>query len=382
MDTTLTSVQFMDPTTYSFFPTTDAWSGGDTVLTCTPVTPFPAGHMIVWSVDGVSALGATLGGATAGMFTPGGGDSGCSSTNGPIESFTVAKGALYQQTSSAAPALDTQCPFSFVTCLWLVCPHTATNVTLAPPIGAPMTVPFTSIPGHPLLTACGYTTQTALDAAYPAGNYTFTMKSVSSNLQVTLNFPGTLTQPPAPHITNYAAAQTVDPTRPFQLGWDPFSGGTAADCIYVEVLPNGFQTPAIGEAGALNGLATAAVIPAGTLQPNTSYSASVTFYHYVLTTNSSNLTISYRSSVTEFPLQTIASAGPVIVITNAVCATDGSFGFDVACAPSLSLLVERKTALSAQWQPFLYTNTTTVRFHVSDSNSRSGAAFFRVRTYP
>ncbi len=383
MNPALTTIMFMDSTTYNFLTTTPVWSSENTVLTCTPVLAFPVGHMIVWSIDGESATGAPLGGTTAGMFTAGGGDSGCSSTYGPLESFTVAKGALYQQTSTAVPASDANCPFNFVTCLWLACPHTATNVTLTPQGGAPMNIPFTSIPGHPLLTVCGYTTQSDLDAAYPPVNYTFTMKSVNSNQSVTMNLPSTLAQPPAPYITNYAAAQAIDPSQPFRLGWEPFAGGTTADCIYFEALPNGFQTPALGEAGALNGLATSIVIPPGTLQTNTSYSASVTFYHYVLVTNSSNITLSYRAAVTEFTLQTTAGVGSVITITNATCTTDGSFSFDVACAPGLSLLVERNTQLTGQWQPFHYTNTSTARFHVSDSGARSSsAAFYRVRTYP
>ena len=41
----------------------------------------------------------------------------------------------------------------------------------------------------------------------------------------------------------------MNASLPFALGWDAFSGGTAADCIYVEIYGGVFKTAAIGEAG-------------------------------------------------------------------------------------------------------------------------------------
>lgn len=384
MNPLLTSAQFMDANAFppSYLTTIPAWSPDDKVLTCTPVLPFPLGHMIVWTLDGESATGAALSGSPAGMFTPGAADSGCSTNTGPLESFTVAKGAIYAQNSTAAPSLNPDCPFNLVSCLYLVCPHTATNVTLTPPLGNTLTLPFTSIPGHPLVTECGFTTQQSLDDAYPAGPYTFTMKSVSSNQQVTVNFPANLAQPAAPYITNYAAAQAVDPTKPFRLGWAPMAGGSAADCIYVEILP-AFQTPAISDPSALNGTATSVVIPAGTLQPNTQYSASVTFYLYLLVTNTAGVLMTYRAAATEFSLQTTSGTGPVLVITNAFRGAGGQFSFEVECSPGLNLVVERRSSLSEPWQTLCMTNPLSSRFGVSEPDIRgTSGAFYRVRTGP
>lgn len=73
----------------------------------------------------------------------------------------------------------------------------------------------------------------------------------------------------------------------------------------------------------------------------------------------------------------------MLVITNAACAAGGKFSFDVTCASGLSLLVERKTALNATWQPFLYTNTITSHFRVNEPTPPSGSsAFYRLRIYP
>ena len=41
--------------------------------------------------------------------------------------------------------------------------------------------------------------------------------------------------PSTPHLTNWAAAQAVDSTGDFTLVWDPFTGGTTNDFVYLKV---------------------------------------------------------------------------------------------------------------------------------------------------
>lgn len=57
---------------FTLYPTAKSWSAGNTVLTCTPGSAFPAGMKITWSVTGQSAGGQTLGGIPAGTFTTAG----------------------------------------------------------------------------------------------------------------------------------------------------------------------------------------------------------------------------------------------------------------------------------------------------------------------
>jgi hypothetical protein len=190
-------------------------------------------------------------------------------------------------------------------------------------------------------------------------------------------------QPPAPHLTNYLEAQSVDPTRPFRLGWEPFQGGTAADCIYVELQPDAFHTPALSEPGALNGTATSVIIPAGTLQPNSQYSGVVTFYDYTLTTNAAGLILAYRAASTEFTLTTTGGSISPITITNWGFSAQGAFTFTVLCTPSGPLIVERKTDLTQAWQPIWTNSAPAAQFPVSDSTAATRArAFYRVRTGP
>jgi len=69
MDTSRTTAYLFDPTTYQVLWASSSWSGGGTVLTCTPTDPFPASRTIWWTVNGTNSAGVGLGGYTGGTFT-------------------------------------------------------------------------------------------------------------------------------------------------------------------------------------------------------------------------------------------------------------------------------------------------------------------------
>ena len=268
----------------------------------------------------------------------------------------------------------------------LPCPRNATSVTLQAPTGPAQTMTLSPIAGHLTLLDCNYATSMPSTPPIPAGNYTFTIQAASSNQSVTVNLPSSVTQPSAPpHLTNYLAAQSINPAQPFVLGWDPFPGGTAADCIYVEIYGGVFQTPAIGSVGALNGTATSVVIPAGTLQPNSHYSGCVTFYHYQIVTNgSSHVTLAYRGSTTEFDLHTSAASTYCPVITNARWMAPGTFKFEVACPIGQALVAEWKTNLLGR--PVANPPLNQQRLNAGPIHGSRAATnarlFYRVRTGP
>jgi len=383
-DPTVTLATFIDVQTFQQLAVSSVWSSANTLLTCTPLVPLAADHMIVWTVDGENPAGVAMPTAQ-GMFTT---SSGATSTgcdpNATILSFTVSKGWMYGQTSDAAPMLDTNTPYCFLACMNLPCPRSATNVSLlVPNTGARPNMAVTPSPGHLNYLDCSYLNQTTYEAAYPYGNYTFTIQASTSNQAVTVNFPSTLTQPPAPHLTNYAAAQAINPALPFVLAWDPVAGGTTADLIYVEIYGTSFKTPQLGEAGGLNGTTTAVVIPANTLKPNQTYSGGVSFYHYELLTNgTSHVSLAYRNSTTGFNLQT-KGASFDITLTNA-CSVDGkTFTFDIDC-PAGSMVVEWSSDLvSGPWQTLCQTNSLGQRLRISDPRVATNPhLFYRVRQGP
>jgi hypothetical protein len=337
--------------------------------------------MIVWTANGMSATGGTLA-TTAGMFTTAAAGTGCD-TNAPMLSFTVSKGSMYAQNSTAASALNTNTPYCFLACMSLPCPREATSVSLQLPGGSVPNMVL-AYPGHLTLTDCSYTSQSLFESAYPSGNYTFNIQSAASNQQVTVNFPSSLTQPPAPHLNNYPACQAINPAQPFVLSWDPMTGGTAGDCIYVEIYGGLFHTPALGETGALNGTATSVTIPAGTLQPNQQYSGCVTFYRYQLFTNgASYLSLTYRASVTEFNLLTASGSGAgSLVLTNPVWSA-GVFSFEVTCTNGQALVAEYTTNLATQWLPLCSTNSPAQRVRFTDPRAATNKqTFYRVRPGP
>lgn len=379
MNTAITSVLFMDGTTSQMIAFAPAWDAGKLKLTCTPMTGLPADHLMVWSVSGMSATGAALGGTTAGYFTVSASDTGCDPNTSEL-SLTVSKSGMYLQASTNAPTPNPSGSNAFLACISLPCPRDATNVSLRMPGGTVSNLTL-AFPGHLTLPDANHASQPGFDSTYPAGNYTFTVQSVNSNQTITVNLSSSLAPPPAPHLTNYLAGQAINPTQPFRLGWDPLAGGTVSDVIYVEVYGGYFQTPALGDAGSLNGLATGVTIPAGTLPPNQTYSGCVIFYHCLLVTNgTAYLTLTYRAATTEFNLQTSSGSTPPIVTP--VGWSGGSFCFQSTSTLGQALIAEYTTNLvSPQWIMLYSTNSqgTSVRF--GDSRAPTNPqVFYRVRT--
>jgi hypothetical protein len=228
-----------------------------------------------------------------------------------------------------------------------------------------------------------HTDLTMFETTFPSGVYTFNVQAATSNQSVNVTFPTTnvMAQPAAPHVTNYTAAQSVNPTLPFVLAWDAFPGGTSADYIYVEI-GNVFSSTNVGSPGALRGTATAITIPAGTLQASSNYDCWISFYRYTATTNgSSYATVVYRAAVTDFNLTTGsgAASGP-LVLTNAVYAP-ANFSFDVLCSAGQTVTVEYRTNLTAGgWTRLLTTNSPGSRFRsVAPQSTTNRFLFFRAR---
>jgi hypothetical protein len=228
--------------------------------------------------------------------------------------------------------------------------------------------------------------QAVLTNTFANGDYLLTLNSAYSNEQVTVNLPGTLPQPPAPQIANFAAAQSVNPAQAFTLTWNPFAGAQATDTVYV-VIGNAFSTPQPTVSNGLPGTATSVVIPAGTLQPETNYDCFISFYHLDLQSNSSPpcVTSAYRYAATEFNLTTTNTATIPIVLTNA-SRSGKTFSFNVTSAPGQSLIVQYTTnipPLSNLWKTLTTTTNTTGVFTVHDSvNTTNQGVLYRAQVGP
>ena len=82
-----------------------------------------------------------------------------------------------------------------------------------------------------------FTNTESLDANYSDGRYTLIPSTVhDGSNSIPLNLlPDTC--PNAPWVSNFAAAQSVDPAADFRLQWTPFLGATTNDDVRVELWP-------------------------------------------------------------------------------------------------------------------------------------------------
>jgi hypothetical protein len=316
------------------------------------------------------------------LFTTGGGGGGGSGTNA-ITTFSVGKILHYNQTSASLATLDPSTPYGFSGVTVLASNRTATNITLTLPTAAVSNL--TQLPLQPeiYLVSTYRTTLSSFDADFPAGSYSFLVKSVASNQTVVVNLPTTniMAQPEAPHLTNYVAAQTVNPSQPFVLGWDAFPGGTAGDYIDVDI-GTGYGSPNPGQPGALNGTARTFTIPAGTLQVNSNYLSRVGFFRHSGLTNGTYAADAYRATYIEFTLSTATNVQSPLVLTNARW-TGGVFSFDVLCNSGQVVTVEFTNRVGAgPWTKLLTTTNAGTQFHVVPPSNPPPSQFYRARNGP
>ncbi|MFO1513939.1 MAG: hypothetical protein U1F83_13650 [Verrucomicrobiota bacterium] len=380
-----TTALFIDGTTFGLLPTTDVWTGGNTVLTCTPTPAFPANRLIFWSVDGANPSGDPLGGIPAGSFSTGSGNGNTGNGTNATTTFSVGKTHHYNQTSTGSPTLDPSTPYDFSGVTSLASNRTVTSITLTLPTAAVSNMFQLPQQLEKYIVYGVDTVQSTYDATFPPGNYTFFAQAATSNQTVIMNLPTTnsLPQPGAPHLTNYLAAQSVNPNQPFVLGWDAYAGGTAADYIDVDI-GTAYLSPDPGLPGALNGTARTFTIPAGVLQPNSNYLSRVGFFHFVGTTNTSYAAAAFRATYIEFSLIT-TSATPTgqLILTNANW-TPSAFSFDVLCTNGQTVTVEYTNKLSAApWPKLLTTNSPGPKFHVVSTQAvLYPSLFYRARNGP
>jgi hypothetical protein len=380
MDPDATQAEFADVTApFTPLPTSPVWSAGNTVLTCTPMPAFPANRFIFWTVSGQNPNGDPLGGNAFGSFTTGGSGGGTGTNR--ITTFSLGTIHAYDQTSAAAATPDADTPYAFTANTILASNRTATAVTLTLPSSAVSNLMQNFFLPEQFFLVTSSTNLSSLNTTYANGNYTFNVQSAASNQQVTVNLPASLVQPNAPHVANFTAAQSVNPADPFTLTWDPFQNGTAADFISVTIGTNLTIGTGLGTTGALSGTATSVLIPAGTLQPGSSYDSTISFYRAISNTNNPTYaTVVYRGTTTSFNLMTTGSSAGELVLTNATW-TGNIFSFDVTSSPGQTLSVEYSSnMLPGQWQTLLTTNSPTGRVRITDPHSTTNLyLFYRAR---
>ncbi|HAV63851.1 MAG TPA: hypothetical protein DCY13_15985, partial [Verrucomicrobiales bacterium] len=294
-----------------------SWSADRRTLFCRHATALPADASISWTLNpagqavGFRDLAGNALPQWQGRFTTG---PASSPAGADVRQLFLGKGRFYSQTG-ASPVLGLHLAEGFAD---LRSPNSATNGSITLPNSRSVQLEHTE-DRQGFDVEAAYASQSDLDLFFPSGNYVTSFNTIRDGTKsVTLTLTGNQ-YPNAPTISNLAAAQTINPAAQFQLNWQAFAGGTASDIIVVEIESEYgatvFESPNLGQPGALTGTATGVLIPAGTLAPGRNYEVTIAFLKVVdqeTAAYSGLLAVAGYFSETEFSIATTGTvAGPV-----------------------------------------------------------------------
>lgn len=234
----------------------------------------------------------------------------------------------------------------------------------------------------------------ALDSAYPNGalfspvTYTLTMntahdgvRSIGIGFTVFGIFAG---YPPVAQCTNVTAAQAIDTTRDFTLGW-MVVGAQPIDLLQVLIVDGAsnvvYGSPAPFAPGALTGTSTTLVIPAGRLPAGTNLIGHITLARPVTLPNTNSypgaLGISAAVRDVQFPIVTRPAPEPPRLQLRTVLGGAVRLNFPV----ETNRLYRLQRSLDLQsWLEVTATNSTGGVVEVDDSGAVTTArGFYRVR---
>ena len=158
-----------------------------------------------------------------------------------------------------------------------------------------------------------FSTLAWLERTYAEGAYEFRVWTAPlKSCRVPIELSGR-SFPPPPRIANLDAAQSFAAESDFTVQWDPWADGSAADFVQFTVKDNSgavvFETPFLTQPETLNGLATSALIPAGTLSPAKPYVGELLWLRSVRESTGECAEVTAQAAyycATEFPLATSA----------------------------------------------------------------------------
>jgi Ca2+-binding RTX toxin-like protein len=207
-----------------------------------------------------------------------------------VQVGVVLKQQTYDQTSSAAPVLQTNNTYQFGAHIIETAAGTVSAGSVQETTPTTGTANSVTAQTGSLLPSLNFqskfATQSAMDSAFPNGNYNLSITAVHDGTHtLALNLGSSDDFPSAPgQITNYNALQGVDPTKAITITWTAFPGGTSNDAIGVFVGDsegNNLYWSLPGQANALNGTATSFTIPANTLSAGETSQCEVDFFKVV-----------------------------------------------------------------------------------------------------
>ncbi|MGH7970533.1 MAG: hypothetical protein ACREIC_17545, partial [Limisphaerales bacterium] len=302
-----------------------------------------------------------------------------------VSFYGVEKSEKYNQVSAGSPILGSGNPYRFEA---IVAPSSAGSVqsaTVTATGGTPQALALDPVTGWDTFLA-KFPSQSALDSAAPSGNYSLVVNTLSQGQKtLVLSLPQE-TFPSAPHISNWAAGQAIDPAASFTLQWDPVAGATTNDVFFLLIgdAASGesvFRSADPFQPGALNGTATSVVLPTGGLHPATVYQAQITFFKVrsVDTTSYPGVAgVVGFGSETDFGLMTTAS--PVPPEISAVGYSASGFVLRLTGQTGRGYIIQYSSDL-AHWTDLVNTNISSTTIELVDPQAASSSVrFYRAAT--
>jgi hypothetical protein len=239
----------------------------------------------------------------------------------------------FEQTPGAGPVVAVSNGYSFQAFVVCSTNYSVTNATVSFKQGSATAVRVLQsvTNGLALRFEEKFPTQSALDAAYPAGSgfsvveYTNTLFTAQDGVRkVNLNFwllpPfAAISAPGTPSVANLVEASAIDGAGEFVLRWN--SLGSALTLVQLTILDRQsnvvFATPIPLTAGALNGTSNSVLIPARTLPVGSAFEAHLTALNPGLpntNTYAGAWAVAALAKDTVFPMTTLSVAAPRLSI--------------------------------------------------------------------
>ena len=191
-----------------------------------------------------------------------------------VGGFIHGKIQNFQQTSPAAPVVNSAQPFQFGS---LITMGTATiNSATLTFTGTASPRTYDAVVGTGDFSILDtFTTQAQLDSAYQNGNFTVSIDTSAGTFSRSI-FLFPFSYPTTPLLTVPASnwqsgSLVIDPTLDYTFTWNAFANAQAADVIELVIRNSGVSL------NPFPATQTSFTLPAGSLQPNTTYTCDLAF---------------------------------------------------------------------------------------------------------
>jgi hypothetical protein len=375
-----------------------SWSTSGTNLTAKDNTDWPANATVTWTLDptvfkaqdGTPLIAIN----NSGSFTTGSGGSttnnlpctGGSSTNSGFGSISLFKSVRYLQTSASTPVIDGSDGATFAASVTSPATNPVTSASIQfNGISKPLTNLAANIPGlaGQFLLFDSFSSESAMNVAYPAGAYTLTIIRAGGTATLTLNLPANAV-PPIPQITDLAQTLSLNPTNDFTVQWGPFTNAVPNDSIAFDLTDGhgtDFRAPDYCLPRPLTNTATSILIPKNTFGVGAVIDGSLSFEKVTgFDTNSIPTMPAFAgySKMTEFR----AGSGGTTTqpkLKNVVHLPNGTVSLEVQGSAGATLTVEASTDLKT-WVPLHSELSATGVLDFSDAQAAGmNYRFYRAR---